>query len=958
MHQNIQHFLSRKLALEIILDDLKPDLIVLSEHKLNINEIKFITLNNYSIVSSYCRQTCGGGGVMILSRGTIQVKKVTIPKINELCSDKVFECCSVTYKINDTLFILVGIYRTPGVMYDRLFLERLDLTLHVLTEMYSNVVLAGDININVLNKATKPYEELCNILKQHNVHYTVNFPTRVTDECESAIDNILTNLPKELYSIEGIITELSDHDAQLLKINVKSKKHINKILTMSCRKFTRANIDAFNNSLSNETWSDLYNASVETKYDVFNSVLTYYFDLCFPLVKSRINRSNEKWINAELIREKEEIINLSNVVRVTKDKALKKTLKQKKKEFNCKINSSKRAFVENKIKTSNNVSKSTWRIINKEIKNSDSSNIDNIKLFFNGQEVVEPASVCEVFNNHFINVVDNQVLPNLLPTKPLSDYSNNTVCRKFSINFVSEEEVNSIISSFQDKFSAGYDGIPMHVIKQSKMYLLKPLAHIINSSIVSGIFPDKLKISKIVTVFKKGNKMDPANYRPLSILPALSKIYERVVYLQLINFLKNNHLFDKEQHGFRPGKSVVTAGIDFVECVVDAIDKGYSATGIFMDLSKAFDSVSHDILIETLKSIGIVDLSLNWFTSYLNGRQQYVEIKQINKQNQIFHARSSLQTVRYGVPQGSILGPILFLCYIKGLPSVLVRKESKLCLYADDANLIVKGKTLDEVQIAAQNELILINSFLNSKQLLLNLTKTNFLSFHTKQNRNKPNPSITINSQAISQLKETKFLGLHIDENLSWNSHVSNLEKKVSAGLFGLRIMSKFCSTEVLKTIYFAHIHSHISFGVVLYGATNNANLIKILRLQKKAIRTITKLNTQDSVKEHFAKLGIFTIYSLYIFEVIMLVRKNRNSLPRLGSTHEYKTRNREKFVTPNHTTEFYNKKPSFAGIKFTKYIPRDLLAIDNDKIFKKHFKKWLINKAFYSFEEFVDSVS
>jgi hypothetical protein len=947
--------MSRKLALEIVLEELKPDLVVLSEHKLKSEDTKFVKINRYSIVSSYCRQTCGGGGVMILSRQSVQVRKLSIPSVDKICKDKEFECCIVSCRAFDFLFVLVGLYRTPGVLYDNLFLDKLEMVISLLNEKYDNLVLAGDININVL-KPSNSSDRLCNILKQYNMKYLVDFPTRVTTECESAIDNIITNLPKINLSIEGIITELSDHDAQLLKINIQNKKgNNNKMLTQTCRKFTNENCDYFEQQLRLEPWVEVYNATVDSKYDIFHNKLMYYFNLCFPLIKSRVNINNKGWISLDLQKQKNEIISLSQTVRLTKDRVLKKQLKQSKKDYSKKLNYAKKEFIENSIKNSENVCTTTWKIINNDTRNFEPSS--EIKLVINGQKYNEPNIVCEIFNDYFVNAVDKSVIPNLLPNYTvgpnISEINNN---KKFYTKPVSDEDLNKIIMSFANKYSVGYDEIPITVIKRVRQCLIKPLAHVINSSLVSGIFPDKLKISRIITVFKKGEETDPVNYRPLSILPTISKIFERVMYLQLIDYLETNELLDKEQHGFRVGKSVVTAGINFIEALVDAIDKGNNAVGIFMDLSKAFDSVSHDILINNLKSIGIQNVQLNWFKSYIINRKQYVDLKYTNQFNQISHAKSSLRTIKHGVPQGSILGPILFLCYLRGFPSILTSPESKLCLFADDSNLIVTGKDISGIEKTAISDLVMVNEYFSSKQLLLNLDKTNLVSFHTIQNRNKPTPNIQIHNFKISQKNVTKFLGLLLDENLSWNEHILNVQKKVSSGLYALKSISKFCSIETLKTVYYAHIHSHIAFGVVLYGATSEANLLNILCLQKKSIRIIMNLNRQDSVKEYFSKLEILTVYSLYILETVMLVRFNSEHLPKLGSNHNYFTRNRNQLLIPKHNLEFYSKKPTSAGIKFLKKVPPYLLQIQNKLLFKKHFKKFLVKKAFYSFEEFLET--
>lgn len=174
-------------------------------------------MNNYSVMSSYGRKTCGGGGVMILSRDNAQVKKVTLPEMSKLCLDKEFECCAVKCNFIGSSFVLLGIYRTPGIVYDNIFLDKLDIALTLLNQRYKQVILAGDININVLNPSSRTFLRLSNILTQHKMQYLVNFPTRVTVDCKSAIDNIITNLPKTSLSIIGLITELSDHDVQLLK---------------------------------------------------------------------------------------------------------------------------------------------------------------------------------------------------------------------------------------------------------------------------------------------------------------------------------------------------------------------------------------------------------------------------------------------------------------------------------------------------------------------------------------------------------------------------------------------------------------------------------------------------------------------------------------------------------------------------------------------------------------------
>lgn len=425
------------------------------------------------------------------------------------------------------------------------------------------------------------------------------------------------------------------------------------------------------------------------------------------------------------------------------------------------------------------------------------------------------------------------------------------------------------------------------------------------------------------------------------------------MYNRLIEHLETNELYDDEQHGFRSGKSVITAGIDFVTSIVDAIDKGDHAVGIFMDLSKAFDSVCHGSLINSLKCLGINGVTLKWFSSYLKDRKQYVEMPYVDKRKKLTSAKSKLKTILHGVPQGSILGPVLFLCYIKGLPTTVSNVNCKMSLYADDTNIVVSHKSLNEMEIIANQSLMSINNYFTGKNLLLNPDKTNFISFLTQQSKTKPEAFLEIDDVQIKQVHLTKFLGLLLDTNLTWNAHILSIQKKIASGLYVLKCMSKYCNMETLKMLYYSHIHSHISFGVVLYGSTSVGNLQNILLLQKRAIRIILKLQQQDSVKHLFSSLGILTVYGMYIMETILTVRLANDKLPKLGSSHNYITRNRNQIAVPNTNLKFARKNPLVAGIQFYNDLPVSILQTNSISIFKKKLKLYLINKALYSFEEF-----
>ncbi|KAG8244467.1 hypothetical protein J6590_108270 [Homalodisca vitripennis] len=517
-----------------------------------------------------------------------------------------------------------------------------------------------------------------------------------------------------------------------------------------------------------------------------------------------------------------------------------------------------------------------------------------------------------------------------------------------------ENEIEKIVNSFENKYSTGNDDIPITIIKVALPFINTPLTHIINHSLISGVFPEKFKLARVIPIFKKGNLEDVKCYRPVSLLPVFSKILEKVVFNQFYKYLESNKILDKEQHGFRSNKSTITAGVEFIESIIESVDKGEKVIGIFLDLSRAFDSVEHKKLVDVLQNLGVENTELTWFKSYLSQRKQYVEIDHFLDSKKIKYKEkysSHLLKVQYGVPQGSILGPLLFLCYLKGLPGVVQDINNKVCLYADDTNVIVNAKTEELVEFSSYIGLSLIKDFLNSKNLLLNSSKSSFVSFSTKQTRNKIFPTVFVDNEILEQVEETKFLGLTIDENLAWEEHVNLVIRKTSSGLYALRRLAHSCNIETLKNLYYALIHSHISYGICIYGSTTKRNMDQLLMQQKRALRIMFNLKQTDSVKHLFSELNIFTVYSLYIYESVKFVFINKRIA--IGNTsHRYNTRS-HRLVEP-HKLLFFEKKPTFKGNKFFEYLPQIIKKEQNPNTFLSLLKKFLAHAAFYSIEEFI----
>lgn len=279
--------------------------------------------------------------------------------------------------------------------------------------------------------------------------------------------------------------------------------------------------------------------------------------------------------------------------------------------------------------------------------------------------------------------------------------------------------------------------------------------------------------------------------------------------------------------------------------------------------------------------------------------------------------------------------------------------KNSICLYADDANLLVSGKSNYETEISAIDNMTHIQKFFCDHLLLLNLSKTNYMSFNIKQNSNLILPTLQLDGVEIERVESTKFLGLHIDNKLSWNFHIDHVANKISSGLFALYRLSKFCKLESLKLVYYAHIHSHIAFGISVYGGTSQSNMDRLLILQKRAIRIMLKLDWQASVKDKFVELGILTIYSNYIYQCILYTIQTQNSVSLVGDFHQYHTRNRNNYAIQPHRLRFFEKKTTYIGAKCYNALSPALKNTTNISKFKNNLKMYFVNRPLYSISEF-----
>ena len=345
---------------------------------------------------------------------------------------------------------------------------------------------------------------------------------------------------------------------------------------------------------------------------------------------------------------------------------------------------------------------------------------------------------------------------------------------------------------------------------------------------VPMLFPDILKVAKVIPLHKGGSTEELNNYRPISLLSIFDKIIEKIMHAKLYNFLEEHNILFKNQFGFKKKCNTAHSLIEITEKIKQSIDDGKFGCGIFIDLKKAFDTVNHKILLLKLEHYGVRGTLLKWFESYLTDRKQYVFFNGVS---------SEVLGITCGVPQGSVLGPLLFLIYINDLPNI--SDKLQFFLFADDTNIYFDSENLALIERVVNEELKKLSLWLNVNRLALNVGKTNFVIFRA----NKPldhNVTLIMNKKALEQKDHVKYLGVLVDEHLNWNYHTSHVAKKIGRGIGILAKLRHYLNPKMLKNIYYCLVYSHLSYGIQAWGSAANTYLKNILVLQKKAVRILS----------------------------------------------------------------------------------------------------------------------
>ena len=481
------------------------------------------------------------------------------------------------------------------------------------------------------------------------------------------------------------------------------------------------------------------------------------------------------------------------------------------------------------------------------------------------------------------------------------------------------------------------------MVKKIRKSIIIPFTHVANLSLVTGIFPKELKRANVVPIFKAGDVQIFTNYRPVSILPVFSKIMERIMYNRLLSFLNKYNILYAYQFGFREKYSTYLALITLTEKISEALEAGNHVIGIFLDFSKAFDTVNHEILLLKLEHYGIRGVALDWFKSYLNDRQQYVTYN---------NCRSSISNVNCGVPQGSILGPLLFIIYINDLSHVALR--CFLVLFADDSNLFYSGKDINELTKCMNDELENVLYWLDVNKLSLNVNKTHYIIF-TSRNVTISDIDIRVRDVFIDRVACTKFLGVQIDEKLNWKAHINYINKKLSKSTGILLKARKYLPAFCLKSLYYTFAYPYLTYCIHVWGNACITYLDPLIKVQKRLIRIICNAGYREHTGPLFHQAGILNLSGIYKYLLSTFMYRLRDKdLPQIfhdfsktnSDIHNYSTRQIENYYVPPWRLDIRKRSPSVQAPLIWNSLPAFIKDCKTLSIFKKQIKKHLIDSV------------
>ena len=701
---------------------------------------------------------------------------------------------------------------------------------------------------------------------------------------------MITSSPQLFSSTAVLQSGFSDHlpiFGSLITVREKDDKH----RVISTRKVDlNANHEDFRNALSSMTWDmmNIFN-NPNDKLFIWENLFTPVMNIFFPVRRKRIRKNSYPWIDSSIL-----------VLMRNRDQARKKAFKSKSDEDfniykrlrNCvtsRLRKAKSDFFKRKLDDCRHDPKTFWKLMKKIIPSKNrTTKID--KLVVDGVHIVDPKSISDSLNIHFTSVATDLLSDRTPTSMPTTinldshwDTSSHSLPATFHFRPTTDVEISNMLTNLNPNKATGIDNIPAKILKISSNCISQSLSSIINSTFEAGIFPNKWKIAKISPISKGNTAVCRDNYRPISVLPCLSKICESCVNNQM-----NEHdqefqtFFEPSQYAYKKHSSTVTALIQVLDSIKLAVDQKQYSVATFIDLRKAFDIIDHRILLARLTKYGFGEIEANWICSYLTGRQQYVVLNGV---------LSQLLPINYGVPQGSVLGPSLFCLLFNPIVDSFI--SSSPSLYADDVETHCSHSNLDVAQTQMNNDLKRVDQWLADNRMIPNVKKTKTMVIGSRQALKKAHKiEIYLDNKILDVVTTFDYLGVRINNILSWEHHIGRICQRLYPKFGLLNRISSFLPSTILLRIYKQTILPILDYGSTVWHECGTIQTRRVEKLQNRALRIILHEGRRKCSQQMRNELNLLSLHSrrrFLRFLSIFKILHNLNCPSQLKDTFKFR---------------------------------------------------------------------
>jgi hypothetical protein len=931
-HQNIQGFSSKELEIGLFLDSDDIQVLCITEHWLRQEQLIFDFVN-FKLASFYARKSAIHGGSLIIVKESMKSKERK--DIVRLSIERIVEIACTELENH----IIICVYRPPASDFST-FESTMENVLKLSTNSKKAIIVCGDFNVNLLESSNNSTKLLC-LFKSFNLLNLFLEPTRIGATSATCLDNIFCNC--ECFDKKIVNRFNSDHSGQKVTFltNIQETPQ-----SITYRPITGYRLELFKNEIrDNLCMLPITQSNSNNMYKDLFSLILSQFNVHFRIKTISGSKSKLKfseWATVGIHRSRNRLYELYGEKAVNKNRVFQDYVKNYSKTFKKVCLTAKANYISSKLKVSDNKVKTVWNIINREAGKLRNRKYQ-VNILTESQQIMPNEEVASAFETYFSNIASSTTkgLQSSAAEAHTLLCANVNKCNVgFEFSKVDSLKVVATFKSLNLKKTEDLWGASVKVINHVIELIAPYLAFIYNSCLSEGNFPHLMKYSKVIPLFKSGDLNDLKNFRPISILPVLSKVFEKLMLNDIVGHFNRNKLFTSKQYGFTRGRSTTDAASVLIEHIYNIWENSCDAIGIFCDLTKAFDCVDHRTLIMKLKHYGLSENALSLMSSYLSNRTQTVVVN---------GTQSNGATVTLGVPQGSILGPFLFLVYINDLPYI-IPNLCDIVLFADDTSLVFKVDRKSSDYSGVNNTLVKVLDWFTTNNLLLNAKKTKCVRF-ALPNVRPVETKIFLNNECLEMVDKALFLGITLDRSLQWSPHIAVLARKLSSAAYAIRKIRQLTNVETARLVYYSYFHSVMTYGILVWGKA--ADIQTVFVLQKRAIRSIYLLSSRESLRDRFKEINIMTVASLYIYENIIYVIKNFDSFTKNSDIHKLNTRNKNKIAIKKFRIRKVHR--SFLGqcIHFFNKLPDDVLTLPLPAL-KKYLKKTLMSKAYYRVEDYM----